>query len=289
MSVLPVRKIYVDTKYKTTDSESNSHFKIQLPETILLPEKTVFYIDDICIPHSFYTIETGINDRFYFHISNSNANEDIRPFICYVLYLPSQNYTGAELATQLVSLLNIREGANNFTVAYSASKQSITIATTVSDRTFKVLTTNDIATRLNGDWTAYDSNLDNYDEKNPMDVNDDILKLSEGTSPYYDVNTPFISKYINLNSIRNIYITSPNLGNYNTFGPNGERSIIKKVPVDSDFNYMIFNNVLTGLDHLDCSKQTLRQIEFKLQDVSGNIIDFHGGHVSFSIIFDLRE
>jgi hypothetical protein len=154
--------------------------------------------------------------------------------------------------------------------------------------TFKVLTTADIASRLGGAWTALDS-LDNYDEKNPMDINSDILKLSEGNSIYYDVNTPFLSKYINLNSIRNIYITSPNLGNYNTFGPNGERSIIKKVPVDSDFNYMIFNNVLTGLDHLDCSKQTLSQIEFKLQDVNGNVIDFHGGHISFSIIFDLRE
>ena len=82
MSLLPVRKIYVDTKYKTLDSFSNSHFKIQLPETILLPEKkTLFYIDDICIPHSFYTIETNINDKFYVH-SSSTANEDIRPFTC---------------------------------------------------------------------------------------------------------------------------------------------------------------------------------------------------------------
>jgi hypothetical protein len=289
MSVLPVRKIYVDTKYKTVDSVSNSHFKIQLPETILLPERTVFYIDDICIPHSFYTIETGVNDKFYVNISSTEPNEDIRPFVCYVLTLTSQNYTGAELATHLAYLLNTREGSNNFTFTYSAGKQSITITTTVNNKTFKILTTNDITSSLNGDWAPFDSSIDSYDITNPMDVNSDILKLSEGNSVLYNSSTPFISKYINLNSIRNIYITSPNLGNYNTFGPNGERSIIKKVPVDSDFNYMIFNNVLTGLDHLDCSKQTLRQIEFKLQDVSGNVINLHGVHVSFSIIFDLRE
>lgn len=32
------RKIYIDTKYKTKDSVSNSDFKIELPETVLLPE-----------------------------------------------------------------------------------------------------------------------------------------------------------------------------------------------------------------------------------------------------------
>ena len=169
------------------------------------------------------------------------------------------------------------------------NKQSISIATTISNRTFKILTAKDIDTSMSGLWNPFDINTDSYDVKNPMDINSSIFKLSQGTSPYYNINTPFLSRYINLNSIRNIYITSPNLGNYNTIGPNGERSIIKKVPVDSDFNFMIFNNVLTGLDHLDCSKQTLRQLEFKLQDVSGNVIDLHGAHVSFSIIFDFRE
>ena len=32
------RKIYIDTKYKTKDSVSSSDFKIELPETVLLPE-----------------------------------------------------------------------------------------------------------------------------------------------------------------------------------------------------------------------------------------------------------
>ena len=39
---LPIKKIYIDTKYKTKDSVSNSHFKIELPQTLLKPENTVF-------------------------------------------------------------------------------------------------------------------------------------------------------------------------------------------------------------------------------------------------------
>ena len=55
--MLPVKKIYVDSKFKTNDSVSDSHFKIQLPETLLMHDNCVFYIDDVCIPHSWYTIE----------------------------------------------------------------------------------------------------------------------------------------------------------------------------------------------------------------------------------------
>ena len=60
---IPIKKIYVDTKKKTQDSFSNSRFKWELPETISLPHNTIFYIDDICIPHSWYTIESNMNDR----------------------------------------------------------------------------------------------------------------------------------------------------------------------------------------------------------------------------------
>ena len=78
-----------------------------------------------------------------------------------------------------------------------------------------------------------------------------------------------MSEVIDLQPIRNIYLSSPNLGNYNTIGARGESDIIKKTPITSDYNYMIFNNVLQGNDFLDCSRQTLRTLEFRLSDVSG--------------------
>ena len=49
---------------------------------------------------------------------------------------------------------------------------------------------------------------------------------------------------------------------------------------------MIFDNVLLGNDFLDCSKQTLRTLEFILTDVMGNIINLHSQDCSFSIVFD---
>jgi len=64
---------------------------------------------------------------------------------------------------------------------------------------------------------------------------------------------------------------------------------LKKVPVDVDFNFMIFNNQITGLDYINVSKQTLKTINFKIQTVDGKTINLHGANVSFSIIFDIKE
>ena len=281
------RKIYIDTKYKTKDSVSNSDFKIELPETVLLPEKCKAYLDEICIPHSFYIIEAGINDKFYLHTSTTAANP---PLDYWIITIPSQTYTGADLATQLSSQMLTAMGGGTYggtlAASYGSSTQSITIGATNSTILFRVLTESDIATKLQGSWNTLQSP---YDENDPADLNGEILKLSEGSSPYYTYNHSFTSNFVNLNSIRNLYITSSNLGNYNSIGANSERTIIKKVPVDADFNHMVFNNQITGLDYIDVSKQTLKTVNFKIVTVDGKTVPLHGAHVSFSLIFDVHE
>ena len=41
---------------------------------------------------------------------------------------------------------------------------------------------------------------------------------------------------------RNIYIHSPNLSSCTTYGGKGESNILKKIPVSSDFGYLIIDN-----------------------------------------------
>ena len=90
---------------------------------------------------------------------------------------------------------------------------------------------------------------------------------------------------LDLLAIRNIYISSPNLGSFSTMGARGESNIVKKVPVSSDFGYLIIDSFTSPQDFLDCSKMTLSTIEFNLRDVKGKFVPLHGGHVSFSIVF----
>ena len=42
--MLPVKKIYIDSKYKTPDSISDSNFKFQLPQSVTLPDDCLFFI-----------------------------------------------------------------------------------------------------------------------------------------------------------------------------------------------------------------------------------------------------
>ena len=52
---------------------------------------------------------------------------------------------------------------------------------------------------------------------------------------------------------------------------------------------MIFDNTLISNDFLDCSKQTLRTLEFISTNVDGHEIPLHGSNCSFSIIFDIMD
>ena len=52
-----IKKVYVDSRYKTNDSVSNSDLEFELKEALYLPDNTVCYIDDISIPHTWFTIE----------------------------------------------------------------------------------------------------------------------------------------------------------------------------------------------------------------------------------------
>ena len=84
---------------------------------------------------------------------------------------------------------------------------------------------------------------------------------------------------------RNVYMTSSGIGNFNTMSVAGDRNIIKKIPVNAGHGEVIFDQTITGMDYLDCSRQTLSRISFQLRDVFGNIINLNGNHIFFSIVF----
>ena len=152
------------------------------------------------------------------------------------------------------------------------------------DTTFNVLTTQDLATKLNGAWIGAA-----YDAKRPQDINSEVLKQTEGVSAAIAYGTTWTSEVISLQPIRSVYLYSPNLGSFHTMGPTGEASIIKVIPVTAGPGFMIFDQVTASNDYLDCSRQTLRTLEFQLKDVHGNLVPLHGSHLSFSLVFDVLD
>jgi hypothetical protein len=63
--ILPVRKIYIDSRFKTSNSKSNSDFKYELLESVSLPNKCVMYMDDVIIPVSWVNVDER-NNKLYF-------------------------------------------------------------------------------------------------------------------------------------------------------------------------------------------------------------------------------
>ena len=141
---LPIKKIYVDSRFSTPDSVSKTNFRIQLNRTASLPKHTVFYIENFVCSHSFYTIETGINDSLYLTINGS----------CYIVKIHSANYNGTTFAAQLQTQLNLLSGG--FTVVFNVNQNNLTISC-LNPNVFYTYTDTDLATKVNNTWTGSDT------------------------------------------------------------------------------------------------------------------------------------
>jgi len=257
--MLPIKKIYIDSRFKSSDSASNSDFKVDLPTTLLMPEDTGFYIDDVCIPHTWYPVEDGKNNIVALLFGMTTRNVTV----------PPGNYSVKDLGLAIVSAMNTAAGVSAFESAYDVRTNALTIYLTsaFSTNPFEIHTDAYLAA------SGY-----SYANKTMNSL------LKNFTSKGYNTNA-FVSGYIDMYPLRNIYMTCSGLGNFNTMSISGDRNIIKKIPVNAGHGEVIFDQTVTGMDYLDCSHQTLSRISFKLKDVFGNIIDLHGNHLSFSIVF----
>ena len=82
---------------------------------------------------------------------------------------------------------------------------------------------------------------------------------------------------------------SPNLSSFNTIGPDGSASIIKKIAVNVPPGEMITSYITSSTVHLDCSRATWKTLEVILHDVNGNEINLAGLNWSFSLLIDIAN
>ena len=254
---LPVKKIYINSNFKTADSESDSNFKFQLTRTFSFPKHAVFYIENFTCSHAWYSVEENFNDSVSVSIDGQN----------YIKQMNAGNYTGDTFTTELQSILNSLR-ANVFTVRYNTSRNNITISV-VGTTIFKILTDDE------SDAIFHTRNTIN-----------NILQNSIGKSDTYSSSKSYTSGFLELLNIRNIYLHSPNLSSFTTYGGKGESNIIKKIPVSSDFGYMIIETFTSTHDWLSCANLSIGCLEFQLRDSYGRLIPLHGSNVSFAIVFD---
>ena len=281
--MLPVKKIYVDSKYKTADSKSDANFKFQLPQTCYMPDNTKFFISDVAIPHTWYTIN-DFNCKLYLRtivVDSNNPLDGLR--FDHIITLNRGTYNGTTFKSELQTKI---QGATGTLPTMNFDPTTNQLSCYIGSLYFQFLTDYELQdpatlTTTNDAWNG----VETLNPSNLQSANN-IISNTTDYSTAYTQSVPMY-KQLNLHAIRNVYIHSPNLGNFNTLGPKGEQTIIKKVPVNNNYSEMIFSDYNAGqMDALDCSKQTLRQLQFILTNVDGIEIPFNGNHVSFSIVFN---
>lgn len=278
-SSLQYKKIYIDSKFRDSSSNSSSDFKYELPETMSFKEDTVVYIDDICIPHSWESILENVNNKLYFKVYKINVLPEIEYNI--IATIEPGNYTGGDLATEMQTEMNSQSQtatgvANIFTCAYVVKTNKITITCNNLQYAFRIVTQPELKTI---DWAG-----PIFDRSRPNDINE-VLSNLDNFSKRYNSVIPYVSGSINLQPYNNIYIHGTNLCNYNTIGPQNERTVLKKVPVSADYNHMIFDQCVLINDYNDCGNNTIKTLYFSLKSSRGDVISLNGCNWSMSLVF----
>ena len=294
--MLPVKKIYIDSKYRTQDSKSTSDFKFELKESLLLPTNTIAYIDNICIPHSWYSVQYNVNDKLYIQVTNSTQIVSSKPNECRIIQITEGHYNASTLSLEIQTKANnafaTSSTPTHFVVAPNIGDNTITISPAVSGIEFKILRDYDLLNGLpdtidiaGSPWLSAWTGA-SFDPNNPQDINEMINNFPNASPSFYTTTTPFKSTYVDLQPIKNVYLHSPNLSSFSTISVQGERTVLKKTPVNVGVNEMIIDNITSSSDWLDVSKMSLRTLHFQLKDVRSNVINLNNSNVSFSIVFD---
>ena len=220
--MLPIKKIYIDTRHSTADSKSTSDFKISLPNNITLPSNTAFYITDITVPVSWYTVEAGRNDTIYFRI-NGTAYAPSQTV------LPEGNYSTTSLGQALCDVMSAHDPygslgsiINKFKIDANLGNNTIAIANTTDN--FEILTDKQALALMYAGQLAtkfpFSSVNDMLHNTVPQLIRPDINPPANPTDARLLDNWAY--GYLNLHPIRNLYLISNTLGTYNSMAVNGE-------------------------------------------------------------------
>ena len=276
---LDITKIYIDSRFKTANSKSETDFNVELPRSFNIPDGVTAHIDDIVIPVSWRTVDDRNNIVYVeFFILTTRV---IKAFT-----LDSKNYDGFTFAAALQQKLTAEVvGFEHngipvvpvFSCAYELLENILTITVTEDPTAmitgFKFEFLNDTKLRTTYTQTA------------PNSINTIIRNTTE---TFISAGQPY-KCFLDLVQTRNLYLTSSALCSYDTVSNFGMDTIIKKIPCTAAYGKMIFQSSGSTLDGLDVSKRSLRFLDFKLVDSSFRPVDLQNNHFSFSIVFVQRN
>ena len=123
-----MQKIYIDSRFRTANSKSESDFNVELPRSFNVPDGVVAHIDDIVIPVSWSTVDER-NNMCYVAFGGVSAGVRERSFA-----IASGNYDGNTFGIALAAGLNTAIAGYSvvlvFACVYNQDENQLTISFT---------------------------------------------------------------------------------------------------------------------------------------------------------------
>ena len=128
-----------------------------------------------------------------------------------------------------------------------------------------------------------------YDARNPKTANG-VLRINNASDAPNTMVTSMVGGTMDLRPVHTCFLTSENFSSYKVIGPGGGlRSTIRRIPITESAKGLQHQE-FSGHpeDYLECGGQGFKTLRFALRDSFGNIVDLHGSHICFSIVFGER-
>ena len=143
--MLKFKKVYIDSSYKVNGTSSD--FTIDLPETVQLEDNMLCQIQEVSIPHSWYSINETKIDIYWMHQVIPPA---IPNGITYrKISIPEGNYTATDLAQTIGIAVNLLvdtgDRPNTYSVHYNSSTNKFTCSSNYATVIFVLLNDNEVA------------------------------------------------------------------------------------------------------------------------------------------------
>jgi hypothetical protein len=254
MSYLGPRKLYIDSRYRS--SGTHSDFVFQLAQSVEVPAGMVAIIDTVSVPNIFMTVDAS-RDKLYLQLFGANPRD-------VVLTLTHGMYNGVTLANELQAQL-LALGIGDFTVVYGTAtgQLNLTYTNPADPSTF----------RIRGRTVAY-----------PYDALE-VLGLDLEGRFVYEGEADTFPNHVDIAGTRVLYLCSGNFGHYSALGPRGESDILRAVYVDAANGSYIVDRIANPFEFIECAGQQLQSLRFSLRDGNGRTVDMRGRSIAFSIIF----
>ena len=137
--MLTTKKIYIDSRFKTSDSVSHTDFKYDLGLSVNMPDGAHFYMDDVNIPNTWYSVEQGMNSKLYVRVLFVLDEAGIK---YYIIDIPSDVYNSESFTLMIKTKLTSVVG-DFWQVVYDPNKNCMNISSTYM-LYFKIFTDDDL-------------------------------------------------------------------------------------------------------------------------------------------------